>query len=69
MLGLMSFSFLGMLVDSGFPSYTPKEYVPEISDGRIAVLFRCDSNNQKKITDALTKIGAESVKPAEARQL
>jgi hypothetical protein len=69
MLGLMGFSFLGMFVDSGFPSYTPKEYVPEISDGRIAVLFRCDSNDREKITDALTKIGAESVNPAEARQL
>ena len=69
MLGLMGFSFLGMFVDSGFPSYTPKEYVPEISDGRIAVLFRCDNADQNKITDALTKIGAESVNPAEARQL
>ncbi len=69
MLGLMGFSFLGMFVDSGFPSYTPKEYVPEISDGRIAVLFICDNADQNKITDALTKIGAESVNPAEARQL
>jgi Alternative complex III, ActD subunit len=69
MLGLMGFSFLGMFVDSGFPSYTPKEYVPEISDGRIVVLFRCDNADRNKITDALTKIGAESVNPAEARQL
>ena len=36
MLGLMGFSFIGMFVDSGFPSYTPKEYTPEISDGKIA---------------------------------
>ncbi len=69
MLGLMGFAFLGMFVDSGFPSYTPKEYVPEISDGKIAVLFRCPSDEQKKIKDALTKAGAESVDPAEARQL
>ena len=69
MLGLMGFAFIGMFVDSGFPSYTPKDYVPEISNGKIAVLFRCESNDQKKFVDTLTKMGAESVKPAEARQL
>jgi len=69
MLGLMVFAFIGMFVDSGFPSYTPKDYVPEISDGKIAVLFRCEKREQKKFTDALSKLGAESVKPAEARQL
>lgn len=69
MLGLMGFAFLGLFVDSRFPSYTPKEYVPEISNGKIAVLFRCASGEQKKFVDALTKAGAESVKPAEARQL
>jgi hypothetical protein len=69
MLGLMGFSFIGMFIDSGFPSYTPKEYVPEISDGKIAILFSCPSNDQKKFVDALTKLGAESVNPAEARQL
>src|ERR1043165_7684810 len=41
MLGLMGFSFLGMFVDSGFPSYTPKEYTLEISAGKIAALFFC----------------------------
>jgi hypothetical protein len=69
MLGLMGFAFLGLFVDSGFPSYTPKEYVPEISNGKIAVLFRCPGSEQKKFVDALTKLGAESVDPAEARQL
>jgi len=69
MLGLMGFAFIGMFVDSGFPSYTPKEYVSEISDGKIAVLFSCPDNDQKKFIEALTKSGAESVAPAEARQL
>jgi hypothetical protein len=69
MLGLMGFAFLGLFVDSGFPAYTPMEYVPEISDGKIAVLFRCDTSDQGKFTDALMKSGAESVKPAEARHL
>jgi hypothetical protein len=65
----MGFSFLGMFVDSGFPSYTPKEYISEISDGKIAVLFSCSDDDQKKFVDALTKLGAESVSPVEARQL
>ena len=69
MLGLMGSAFLGMFVDSGFPSYTPKEYVPEISDGRIAVLFHCPSGEQKKFIDTLMKSGAQSVIPAEANQL
>lgn len=69
MLGLMGFSFIGMFVDSGFPSYTPKHYMPEISDGKIAILFSCPSDDQKKFVDALNKLGAESVTPAEARHL
>jgi hypothetical protein len=69
MLGLMGFSFLGMFVDSGFPSYTPKNYTPEISDGRIAVLFSCPAGEQEKFVNALKDVGAESVAPAEARYL
>jgi hypothetical protein len=69
MLGLMGFSFIGMFVDSGFPSYTPKEYTPEVSDGKIAVLFSCPANEQEKFIDALKEAGAESVAPAEARHL
>ncbi len=69
MLGLMGFTFLGLFVDSGFPAYTPMNYVPEISDGKIAVLFPCSVDDQGKFTDALTHLGAESVKPAEARHL
>jgi hypothetical protein len=69
MLGLMGFSFLGLFVDSGFPSYTPKEYVPEISDGKIAVLFSLPTDEEGKAKDALKQAGAESVEPAEARPL
>jgi len=69
MLGLMGFSFIGMFVDSGFPSYTPKEYTPEISAGKVAILFSCPANEQEKFVDALTEAGAHSVNPAEARHL
>ncbi len=69
MLGLMGFSFIGMFVDSGFPSYTPKEYTPEVSDGKIAVLFSCPVNEQEKFIAALKDAGAESIAPVEARHL
>jgi hypothetical protein len=69
MLGLMGLSFIGMFVDSGFPSYTPKAYTPEISDGKIAVLFSCPTGEQEKFVDALKEAGAESIEPAEARHL
>ncbi len=69
MLGLMGFSFIGMFVDSGFPSYTPKQYTPEISDGKIAVLFSCPVDQQEKFTEELKNAGAEKVEPVEARHL
>jgi hypothetical protein len=69
MLGLMGLSFIGMFVDSGFPSYTPKHYTPEISDGKIAVLFSCPTDEQEKFMHALKEAGAESVEPVEARHL
>lgn len=69
MLGMLIATFVGVFLDSFFPSYSPKEYVREISDGKIAVLFSCPSAAQKEIVDALRKLGAESVEPAEAQQL
>lgn len=69
MLGLMGFAFIGMFVDSGFPSYTPKQYTPEISNGKIAVLFSCPADEQEKFINALKEAGAESVEPVEAHHL
>ena len=69
MLFAMLATFLGVFLDSYFPNYSPLEYVPEISDGKIAVFFKCSSEDQKRFVEALTKVGAESIKPAEARQL
>jgi hypothetical protein len=69
MLGLMGSAFIGLFIDSRFPSYEPKEYVTEVSDGKIAVLFSCPVAEQKRFEAALTKLGAEWVKPVEASQL
>jgi hypothetical protein len=69
MLGMLISTFLGVFLDSRFPSYTPKEYVPEISDGKIAILIECETDEESQIEAAMTKIGAESVKHAEANTL
>jgi hypothetical protein len=69
MLFALLSSFLGVFLDSYFPNYRPLEYVAEVSDGKIAIFFKCLEADQKKFTDALNKLGAESIKPAEALQL
>lgn len=69
MLGMLLSTFLGVFLDSFFPNYRPMKYVPEVSDGKIAILIECPHVEEKKITDALKKLGAESVNPAEARHL
>jgi len=69
MLGMLLSTFLGVFLDSFFPNYRPMKYVPEISDGKIAILVECSHVEEKKITAALEKLGAESIQPAEAQHL
>ncbi|MFO3796804.1 MAG: quinol:electron acceptor oxidoreductase subunit ActD [Anaerolineales bacterium] len=66
MLGMLLATFLGVFLDSYFPAYRPMEYVPEISDGKIAVLFRCTEEESAKWAEALKNLGAESVTAVEA---
>lgn len=69
MLGMLLSTFLGVFLDSYFPSYRPMKYVPEISDGKIAILIECTPPDEQKVIDMLKKMGAESVKEAEAQHL
>jgi hypothetical protein len=69
MLGMLLSTFLGVFLDSFFPSYRPMKYVTEVSDGKIAILIECPQADETKITDALKKLGAESVRLAEAQHL
>jgi hypothetical protein len=69
MLLMLIATFVGVFLDSYFPSYRPKEYVAEISDGKIGILFVCPAEKEKKLVEAMTRLGAESVQPAEAQQL
>jgi len=69
MLGLMAASFIGVFLDSYFPAYKPMEYIPAISDGKIAILFTCPQKDQARFVKAMQAEGAESVQPAERRPL
>ena len=71
MLGMLISTFLGVFLDSRFPSYEPKKYVPEISAGKIAILIEClpETDMEMKIRTEMTKLGAESVKFVEAQTL
>lgn len=69
MLGLMGTAFLGVFLASRFPAYEPMEYIPEISDGKIAIVFHCPSDQQAQFESALAKLNAESVRPVEAKDL
>jgi hypothetical protein len=69
MLGLLLATFLGVFLDSYFPSYRPMHYVPEISNGKIGVFFSCSQEDSEKITRAMTALGAEKVEAAEAQSL
>ncbi len=69
MLGMLVSTFLGVFLDSSFPSYRPKEYIEEISDGKIAILFSIPSEIEPAISSILSSIGAQSITPAERRQL
>jgi hypothetical protein len=69
MLGLLLSTFLGVFLDSYFPNYRPMHYVAEVSDGKIAILIECPQADEAKITEALRKLGAESVQHAEAQHL
>jgi hypothetical protein len=52
-----------------FPSYEPVMYVPEISDGMIAVVFPCPVEMQAQFEEAMRSLGAEQVRPVEAKTL
>lgn len=69
MLGLLIFTFLGVLWENGFPLIGPKEYHPEISDGKIALVFNCPPEKFEKIHKSLTDLGAELVQRTEAQAL
>ena len=69
MLGLLAFTFLGVIWESAFPSFGPKVYRPEVSDGQIAVVFNCPPEVHTQVHEALAVLGAEWVHRTEATKI
>jgi hypothetical protein len=69
MLGLLATTFIGVFLDSTFPSYRPMEYVREISDGKIAILYNIPEEKDAEIREVLISLGAETITPAERQKL
>jgi hypothetical protein len=65
MLLMLIATFIGVFLESGYPVLDKKEYVPEISDGDIALVFDCELSQQAKLAEALNQGGAKLVRPAE----
>jgi hypothetical protein len=61
MLGLLAFTFLGVIWESAFPSFGPREYHPAVSDGQIAVVFNCPSDVYTQAHQVLVALGADWV--------
>ncbi len=69
MMGLIIATFLGVLWQSGFPTYSPKYYDPEIAMGRIGIFFRCPPAKEEQARAVLARCGAEKIQRAERRPL
>jgi hypothetical protein len=70
MLGLLIFTFLGVLIENGYPIlFHRKLYHPAVADGKIAIFFQCPAKFESLAYDALKKLGAEEVGLVEARVL
>jgi hypothetical protein len=65
MLGLMSFTFFGVILENRFPRYTPMEYSRKISNGYISILFRVPEEKEAEIMTRLEHLGGEDIGKAE----
>jgi hypothetical protein len=61
MLGLLLFTFLGVVWESAIPSFGPREYHPAVSDGQIAVVFNCPFEVHNRAHEVLAALGADWV--------
>jgi len=69
MLGLLVFTFLGVLIENAYPQFGSEIYDPEISDGAIAIIFQCESDIEDTAYEAMKGLGASDVKLVEAKAL
>ncbi len=69
MLGLMGTAFISLFLAGRFPTYEPTIYVPQVSDGKIAISFPCPVGEQSKFEEAMKDLDAEQVNPVEEKTL
>lgn len=69
MLGLLLFTFLGVIWESAFPAYGKKIYSKQISDGYIGLEFNVPADLHDRVHESLSELGAEWVHRTEAVDL
>jgi len=67
MLGLLVSVFMGVFIEMISPTYGPKAYHPDITNGSIGVLFTCPMPLEKAMHEKLVETGAELVYPPGGR--
>ena len=68
MLFMLLATFAGVFLESEYPTYEKKEYVTEISEGDIALVFECRPEHQGALEEALKSDGAKLVRIAQRKQ-
>ncbi len=67
MLGLLISTFIGVFVEAITPSFGPKGYSSEITDGKIGLLFSSPSDLEERVHTLLSDLGAEVVHRSEEK--
>jgi hypothetical protein len=65
MLGLLVFSFIGVMIENGFPFFRKKPYHADVANGKIALVFHCPPKLETAAYEAMKQAGAEKVSLAE----
>ena len=69
MLGLLAATFLGVIWESAFPSRGPRDYRPEISDGKIGLIFTCPRLIHDEVHETMNRLGAQWMHSTEGEEL
>jgi hypothetical protein len=69
MLGLLISTFLGVFIESLSPTFGPRGYHPEVTNGSIGVVFTADENLDKLVHEAVKAAGGTLVHQSEVKTL
>lgn len=69
MMGLMIATFLGVLWENGFPSFTARIYHPDVSEGKTALVLECDEEMLGGVRQELAGLEVEWVETAEVKAI